>query len=96
MTKIENTLRYLGAPYSIINMDGEDVIYRAFGNFDFEVSGINDHSNSFTLYVWDTTSTPSIIGIYSGIKGKEHLKDILGYYAAKYQNLISGIRVERE
>lgn len=96
MPKIENILRYLGAPYSITEIDGEEVIYRSFTNFDFEVSGINGRSNSFTLYVWDTTSTPTIIGTYSNIRGKENLKDVLGFYAVKYQNLISEIQVERE
>lgn len=96
MKKIESILHYLGAPYSIATMDGEEVIYRSFTNFDFEVSGVNGHSNNFTLYVWDTASAPTIIGIYSNIKGKEKLKDILGFYAVKYQNLISEIRVERE
>lgn len=96
MKKIENVLHYLGDPYIITTIDGEDVIYRSFGNFDFEVSGVNGHLNNFTLYVWDTTTSPVIIGIYSNIIGKEKLKDILGYYAAKYQNLISEIQVERE
>lgn len=96
MKKIESILYYLGAPYSIIKMDGEEVIYRSFANFDFEISGVNGHSNNFTLYVWDTTSVPTIVGIYSNIKGKENLKDLLGFYATKYQNLTSEIRVERE
>lgn len=96
MKKIESILNYLGAPYCVTKIDGEEVIYRSFINFDFEVSGINGHSDNFTLYVWDTTSTPVIIGIYSNIKGKENLKDILGFYATKYQNLLSDIQVERE
>ena len=36
------------------------------------------------------------MGVYHGIKGQEHLKDILGYCAVKYQNLLSEIQVERE
>lgn len=96
MRKIDDVLNYLGEPYSIVTRDKEPVIYRAFEGFDFEVSGINGRSKKYTLYVWKTKPSNEIVGIYSGIKGNEALKDILGYYAAKYQNLISGIQVERE
>ena len=96
MAKIDDVQKYLGEPYTVVTMDGEPVIYRAFNGFDFEVSGINGRSNNYTLYVWRTDTHNEIIGIYNNIKGKEALKDILGYYATKYQNLLSGIQVERE
>lgn len=96
MRKIDEVLKYLGAPYSITTIDGEPVIYRSFKGFDFEVSGINGRSKNYTLYVWRTIPSTEVIGVYSGIQGNEALKDILGYYAVKYQNLISRIRVERE
>lgn len=96
MRKIDEVLHYLGEPYRITKIDKEDVIYRSFGSYEFEVSGVSGRSNDFTLYVWKTSDVRTIIAIYSGIRGKENLKDVLGYYAAIYQNLLSQIRVERE
>lgn len=92
MKRIEQLLRYLGDPYDIVNFDGEDCIHRIFANYEFEVSG-TDHK-CCTLYVW-TLVPKEVIAIYKNIP-TENLKDVLGYYAAKYQNLPCQIQVERQ
>lgn len=92
MKKINQLLSYLGEPYDIQNFDGEECIHRKLGIYEFEVSGT--HTNYCTLYVW-TSSPREVIAIYKNIP-TENLKDILGYYATVYQNLLEQIRVERE
>ena len=96
MALINDTLSYLGQPYCIWNIDFEPVIYRSIGQYEFEVSGLHSKTMNCTLYVWRTSPSHELVGIYSDIKTKEDLKDLLGYYAVKYQNLLSRIRVERE
>ena len=87
---------YLGDPYMVTTIDGEAVIYRRLGNgYEFEVSGVKSASGPYILYVW-SSNPREIVGIYAGIKGQEVLKDVLGYYSVKYQNLTNGIQVERE
>ncbi len=93
MKLIEKVLQELGSPYEIKVIDYEEVIYRKLNSdYDFEVSGIS--GKTCTLYVW-ALSPKEIVGIYDKIP-IESLKDVLGYYAAKYQNLTDGIRVLRE
>jgi hypothetical protein len=98
MRKIEKLCAYLGELYAITKIDRGEVIYRDIGNgFDFEVSGVDSNLKSFTLYVWHTTKhRQEIVGIYSNIKSWEDLKDVLGYYAFKYKNLLEKICIERE
>lgn len=92
MKKIDELLSDLGNPYDIQNFDGEDCIHRIVGKYEFEVSGT--HTNYCTLYVW-ISSPREVIAIYNNIP-TENLKDVLGYYATVYQNLLEQIRVERE
>lgn len=92
MKAIEKVVQELGAPYQIKNIDLEDVIYRDLGSYEFEVSGFP--KKSYTLYVWAKMPC-EVIGIYEGIPA-DCLKDILGYYAVKYQNLTGQIRILRE
>lgn len=95
MTKIQSTLSYLGKPYELTTIDGEEVIYRKLSNgYEFEVSGIHGSSKTCTIYVWSPART--VVGIYSSIQFPESLKDVLGHLAFKYQNLTSEIQVERE
>ena len=92
MKQIEKILQTLGEPYDIKAFDGEDCIHRKFSNYEFEVSGT--HRKYCTLYVW--TITPrSVVDIYENIP-TDNLKDILGYYSCKYQNLLEQIRVVRK
>ncbi len=95
MQILQNILTFLGPPYKITIIDGENVIYRKLENgVEFEVSYIRSLTGTCILYVW-AASPKEIIGIYENIPVKS-LKDILGYYATKYQNLTAEIRVERE
>lgn len=97
MRQIEKVLQYLGEPYSITQVDKEDVIYRDLGNgYDFEVSGVHNGSEHFSLYVWKLEPYREIVAIYHDIHGAEQLKDVLGYCAFKYQNLQEKIQIERE
>lgn len=97
MKKIQLLRDFLGDPYSITTIDMEEVIYRDLGNgFDFEVSGIKAGSETYSLYVWKLCPHKEIVGVYHKIHGQQMLKDLLGFYAAKYQNLSDQIQVERE
>lgn len=97
MKNIEKVRQYLGEPYTITMIDGEEVIYRDLGNgFDFEVSGVRTGSETYSLYVWETIPHKEIVGVYHKIHGAQELKDVLGYCAFRYQNLREKILVERE
>ncbi len=96
MKYIDKVLAYLGEPYIIATRDLETCIVREFPNFEFEVSGVRSEKHPCTLYVWMMKPHVELMGIYQGIVGKEALKDLLGYYAAKYQNLPEKVHVERE
>lgn len=96
MSKINEILEYLGSPYHISNMDHEPVICRQLDNFELEVSGLHKKSLDCTIYVWMNSPHRKLMGIYSGIRAKEDLKDLLGYCSVKYQNVLSRIQVERE
>ena len=97
MRGIDKVRDYLGDPYSVAVIDGEDVIYRNLGNgYDFEVSGVRSEKSTCILYVWSISGPKEIVGIYGNIKGAQNLKDTLGYYAFKYQNLEAQIQVRRE
>jgi hypothetical protein len=93
MKLIEKVLQELGSPYEIKVIDFEEVIYRKLNNeYDFEVSGIS--GKTCTLYVW-ALAPQEIVGVYNKIP-IDSLKDVLGYYAVRYQNLSDKIQVERE
>ncbi len=96
MARINKTLEYLGEPYHISNIDNEPVIHRQLDNFEFEVSGLHKPSMDCTLYVWMVHPHRELLAVYSGIRTKEDLKDLLGYCSVKYQNVLSRIQVERE
>lgn len=93
MKLIQKVLQELGSPYEIKVIDLEEVIYRKLNEeYDFEVSGLS--GKTCTLYVW-ALNPQEIVGIYENIP-IDLLKDVLGYYATKYQNLSEKIRVLRE
>ena len=96
MHKINEILEYLGSPYQISTIDNEPVIHRQLDNFELEVSGLHKNSMDCTIYVWVNSPHRKLAGIYSGIRTKEDLKDLLGYCSVKYQNVLSRIQVERE
>lgn len=96
MDYIPDVLAYLGPPYRASTRDNEPVIIRILDHFEFEISGLHRPKMNCILYVWMTRPRRELMGIYSGIKSKEDLKDLLGYCSVKYQNVLSRIQVERE
>jgi hypothetical protein len=94
MALIDNISNDLGHAYSVKTIDGGGVIYRKLADYEFEVSGIKSTTGKCALYVWKL-SPRILVGIYERIP-VANLSDILGHYAAKYQNLLDGILVERE
>ena len=95
MSVLQKIASSLGEPYAIRKSDLESLIYRHLDNdYEFEVSGVQSASGTCILYVWK--ENPHIlVAIYKDIPVKD-LKDILGHYAFKYQNLSEKTRVERE
>ena len=83
MKQLDKLLQSLGEPYDIQDFDGEDCIHRKFGNYEFCI-----------LYVW-TVTPKEVVAIYKNIP-TENLKDVLGYYASRYQNIPDQIQVERQ
>ena len=97
MRKIEKVLQYLGEPYSLNDIDCEEVIYRDLGNgYDFEISGVHGNNQHYSVYVWKLVPYREIVGIYHNIHGAAQLKDVLGYCAFRYQSLQEQIQIERE
>ena len=96
MDYIQDVLAYLGPPYHTSIRDHEPVILRSLDHFEFEISGLHQAKMNCILYIWMTHPHQELMGIYSGIKSKEDLKDLLGYCSIKYQNVLSRIQVERE
>ena len=95
MKNIESLLTYLGEPYTQKTIDFEETVYRLLHNdYELEVSNCSKKDGPFTVYVWKNKN--EIIGTYSGIRGRETLKDFLGYCSVKYQNLTAEFQVERE
>lgn len=95
MKLVEKIVLLLGAPYVVKTIDQEEVVYRKLEKgYEFEVSGLKSLTGNCTLYV-RADSPNEVVGIYENISVPA-LKDLLGYYAVKYQNLTSGIRVLRE
>lgn len=92
MKQTGKILHDLGHPYGIKNFDGEDCIHREFSGYEFEVS--DTHRKYCTLYVW-STAPRTVVDIYENIP-TESLKDVLGYYSCKYQNLLEQIQVVRK
>jgi hypothetical protein len=93
MKLIQKIVKDLGSPYEIKTIDLEDVIYRKLETgYEFEVSGIT--SKKFIVYVWSVNPS-QVVGTYTDLP-TEHIKDILGYIAVKYQNLSDKIQIERE
>lgn len=94
---VDKMVAYLGEPYSASIIDGERVVYRRLNeNFDFEVSGICQGKKLYSLYVWRHNPHREIVGVYHNIRGSEVLKDLLGYCAVRYGNLLNDIQVERQ
>lgn len=95
MNLLQKIVIELGVPYDVKTIDNEKVFYRKLPNgYEFEVSGIKSTSGKCILYV-RADYPKEVVGIYENIP-VFMLKDLLGYYAVKYQNLNADIMVSRE
>lgn len=94
MDNLHSLASYLGEPYRIQRIDGEAVISRSIeGGNSIEVSGAFRKNGPYDIYVWD--GSKRIVAIYSEVKGREILKDLLGYISISYRSPAGSYRVER-
>lgn len=85
MSKLIETLEFLGSDYSIESILNELCIYRKAGNLDIEVSGLDNQKQNYdaTLYVWENNKcTKSVSDIHS----KEELSKHLGTVFQEFSN----------
>lgn len=87
--KLEDTLALLGSDYKIIAFDGEQCIFKEFGNYQFEVSGLNNNKRYIEcdIYVWDIRNTSHVIETIQNINSFELLKQQLNSLYNKYSAL---------
>lgn len=57
INKVYRKYNLQGKGYSIIRMDGEQVIYKDYGDFDIEVSGLDNYRQKIIkygrVYIWE-------------------------------------------
>lgn len=81
--KLEETLAHLGSKYSVRNFDYEPCIYRKFGNYEIEVSGLTSSGKyNATIYVWENEIrvVESIQNIHSKEELAKHLETVFAKY----------------
>lgn len=67
--KFDETLLFLGSEYRKSIIDLEEVIYRDFGDFEIEISGLNRYGPyDAVIYVWKDRQIKASI---TGLKSKE-------------------------
>ena len=94
--KIDDICKYLGEPYVIRNIDNTPVIYRKINeNYEFEITGFFGKI-PLTINLWQIQPHQELIVVYTNIKDKQDLKDLLGYWSSVVQDIPGRIRVERE
>lgn len=94
--KIDEICKYLGEPYTIRTIDNAPVIYRKINeDYEFEVTGFFGR-NPLTINLWQIHPHQELLVVYTNIKDKQDLKDLLGYWSSVVQDIPSRIRVERE
>lgn len=62
--KTNAVLRELGSEYSVRVIDTERVVYRDFGVYDVEISGLDTRRAGCTVYVWEKSPTLHIAEIH--------------------------------
>ena len=84
--RIKNACDYLGEPYTLNYIDFENVIYRDLGEYDIEVSGLDNSKSSFfaDIYVWSKPPGRQIVHTVRNVKSLSDLKDLLGAIACSY------------
>lgn len=78
--KFNETLEYLGSEYSVKSFDYEPCIYKKFGNYEFEISGLNTPGKyEATIYVWKDGKQVirSVQDIHSKEELSKHLEILL-------------------
>lgn len=94
--KINDICKYLGEPYCIKEIDGAPVIYRKINDsYEFEITGFCG-KNPLTINLWQILPHQELLVVYSDIKDKQDLKDLLGYWGSVVQDIPGQIRAERE
>ena len=84
--KITDVLRELGARYCIRIMDNELVIYRDFGDYDVEVSGLEFPKASFkaVIYLWNKRQ--GFVDETFEVKSLPELESKLNEISSRYSN----------
>ncbi len=86
MSKLTDTLTYLGSDYSIRGFEYEPCVYRKFGNHEIEVSGLTSSGKyDATIYVWE--NGVRVIKSIQDIHSKEELAKHLEIVLAKYPDI---------
>lgn len=94
--KIDDVCKYLGDPYIIKNIDGVPTIYRLINkDYEFEITGFFG-KNPLEINLWQINPHKELLVVYTDIKDKQDLKDLLGYWSSVVQDIPGRIRVERE
>lgn len=79
MSKLTETLEFLGSDYSIESILNEQCIYRKVSNLDIEVSGLDNRKQDYDaiLYIWkDGINIKSISDIHSKEELAKHLETV--------------------
>lgn len=84
--KLKEICSQLGEPYVIKVIDYENTIYHTFGNYELEVSGLNNNKKSFDATIYVHTITPServetISNIYSISSLADKLNELIYKYS---------------
>lgn len=70
--KLNDTLQYLGSEYSVKSIDLEPCIYRKYGKYELEISGLLSRGRyDASIYVWDDKKR--IVKTVHGARSKEEL-----------------------
>lgn len=77
--KFDDTLKFLGSDYIKAHDDIETIIFREYGNYKIEISGLNVPGKyDATIYVWkDNKKFTSIQDIHSKEELLKHLETVL-------------------
>lgn len=79
MSKLTETLEFLGSNYSIESILNERCIYRKVNNLDIEVSGLDNRKQNYDaiLYIWKGgINVKSISDIHSKEELAKHLETV--------------------
>ena len=75
---LKDILTMLGDKYQIKVIDLENVIYRDYGDYDVEVSGLDNNRKNMNAFVYVWSKKPSkIVEKYPEIKSYGNLKELL-------------------